>query len=244
MATQGGKLFEEKGTYDTASRESPVNQEIGLLEDPAAVQYGDTQNDIADMQRLGKNVVECWFHECTIVASLAEMESMAPTSGGQYHWVSEFAPAKYQKFLSYSAGWMSTLGWLASVSSSVFVMTTQIQSIIEITKSEFSFTSWQYTLIMLGFLLITIIFNTWWAKALPGLETMSLFGHLGGFLLVMIPLLVMAPKNCAKQVFTEVVNNGGWSNTGTTCLVFSSYGYLLRALDAFRDLEAFVDQGC
>jgi hypothetical protein len=56
----------------------------------------------------------------TIVASLAEMESMAPTSGGmygcfrdqilglmeigQYHWVSEFSPPKYQKILSYTAG--------------------------------------------------------------------------------------------------------------------------------------------
>ena len=40
----------------------------------------------------------------TIVASLAEMESMAPTSGGQYHWVSEFAPEEYQKFFSYAAG--------------------------------------------------------------------------------------------------------------------------------------------
>jgi hypothetical protein len=28
----------------------------------------------------------------------------APTSGGQYHWVSEFAPKKYQKFLSYMTG--------------------------------------------------------------------------------------------------------------------------------------------
>lgn len=28
----------------------------------------------------------------------------APTSGGQYHWVSEFAPAKYQRFLSYFTG--------------------------------------------------------------------------------------------------------------------------------------------
>lgn len=36
---------------------------------------------------------------------------------------------------------------------------------------------------------------------------------------MMIPLLIMAPKNSAKQVFTEVVNNGGWSNTGTACLV-------------------------
>ena len=59
----------------------------------------------------------------TIVASLAEMESMAPTSGGQYHWVSEFAPPEWQKFLSYASGWMSTLGWLASVASSTFVVT-------------------------------------------------------------------------------------------------------------------------
>jgi choline transport protein len=39
-----------------------------------------------------------------IIASLAEMSSMAPTSGGQYHWVSEFAPSKHQKFLSYTSG--------------------------------------------------------------------------------------------------------------------------------------------
>lgn len=36
--------------------------------------------------------------------SLAEMASMCPTSGGQYHWVSEFAPPKYQRFLSYMTG--------------------------------------------------------------------------------------------------------------------------------------------
>jgi amino acid permease len=41
-----------------------------------------------------------------IAASLAEMASMAPTSGGMYHWVSEFAPPKYQKFLSYMTGMM------------------------------------------------------------------------------------------------------------------------------------------
>lgn len=31
----------------------------------------------------------------------------APTAGGQYHWVSEFAPRKYQKFLSYITGMYS-----------------------------------------------------------------------------------------------------------------------------------------
>ena len=114
---------------------------------------------------------------------------------------------------------MSTLGWLASVSSSVFVLTTLVQSIINIAQESYSFAPWQYTLIMIGFLAITIVFNTWGAKALPMLETCSLFGHLAGFLITLIPLLVLAPKNSAKQVFTEVVNNGGWSNTGTSCLI-------------------------
>ena len=63
----------------------------------------------------------------SVVLSLAEMASMAPTAGGQYHWVSEFAPMSYQKSLSYVSGWMSTLGWLASTASSVFVCTTLIQ---------------------------------------------------------------------------------------------------------------------
>ena len=39
-----------------------------------------------------------------IAASLAEMASMAPTLGGMYHWVSEFAPPKYQRSLSYLTG--------------------------------------------------------------------------------------------------------------------------------------------
>jgi len=39
-----------------------------------------------------------------IVLSLAEMSSMAPTAGGQYHWVSEFAPEQYQRILSYLSG--------------------------------------------------------------------------------------------------------------------------------------------
>jgi choline transport protein len=43
-----------------------------------------------------------------------------------------------------------------------------------------------------------------------------LYGHLGGFLVVMIPLWVMCPKNSASDVFTSVVNSGGWSSKGTS----------------------------
>ena len=114
---------------------------------------------------------------------------------------------------------MSTLNWLASLASSVFVVTTLIEVLIDIRDPSFAFPNWQYTLIMLAVLVVTVLLNTWGAKVLPMLETVSLFGHIGGFVVTLIPLWVLAPKNSAHAVFAEVVNNGGWSNTGTSCLV-------------------------
>ena len=116
-------------------------------------------------------------------------------------------------------GWMSTLGWLASVASGPFVVTTLIEVLIDVTNPSFAFPNWQYTLIMLATLVLTIFLNTWGARVLPMLETVSLFGHIGGFIITLISLWVLAPKNPAHAVFAEVVNNGGWSNTGTSCLV-------------------------
>ncbi|KAK8177984.1 amino acid transporter-like protein [Phyllosticta citrichinensis] len=156
----------------------------------------------------------------TIVASLAEMQSMAPTSGGQYHWCSEFAPPRYQKFLSYSAGWMSTLGWLSSYASSAFVCATLIEICAEIVRPDFGFNNWQYTLLMIGLIVVTVSFNTVGAGSLPALETASLFGHFLGWLLVVIICWAMCrPLNAPREVFTSFVNSGGWSNMGTACLV-------------------------
>lgn len=42
---------------------------------------------------------------CPIYLSMAEMASMAPIAGAQYHWVSEFAPESLQRSLSYITGY-------------------------------------------------------------------------------------------------------------------------------------------
>jgi hypothetical protein len=53
------------------------------------------------------------YADCRIISAIEMFSSAfkhhltlsrAPTSGGQYHWVSEFAPPKYQKYLSYASG--------------------------------------------------------------------------------------------------------------------------------------------
>lgn len=48
--------------------------------------------------------ITTWFGFSCLIASMAEMASMAPTTGGQYHWVSEFSPKSTQRFLSYITG--------------------------------------------------------------------------------------------------------------------------------------------
>ena len=155
----------------------------------------------------------------SVVITMAEMTSMAPTSGGQYHWISEFSPPRYQKYLSYAAGWTSALGWLTDNASGYFILSTLVEALVEVYDPDWSFTRWQSTLVMIFFLITTIYFNTWGAKLLPGIEIVSVVFHMAGFVITIVPLWVLAPKNSASDVFGGIVNGGGWSNAGTSFFV-------------------------
>lgn len=50
--------------------------------------------------------VWCFVGYLPIILSMAEMSSMAPIAGAQYHWVSEFAPESCQRILSYLTGYV------------------------------------------------------------------------------------------------------------------------------------------
>lgn len=71
----------------------------------------------------------CWIGFIFINISMAEMGSMAPTTGGQYHWVSEFASRKHQKLISYLMGWLCVLGWQTGCASLAYLAGTQIQGL-------------------------------------------------------------------------------------------------------------------
>lgn len=45
-----------------------------------------------------------WLGTLSCFATLSELTSMAPTSGGQYHWVSMLAPSNVRQFASYITG--------------------------------------------------------------------------------------------------------------------------------------------
>ena len=61
-----------------------------------------------------------WGFSIITVLSLAEVASMYPVAGGQYNWVSIFAPSACQKFLSYITGWLGVLGWQTFTASAAY----------------------------------------------------------------------------------------------------------------------------
>ncbi|KAI5364589.1 Putative amino acid/polyamine transporter I [Septoria linicola] len=154
-----------------------------------------------------------------VYMSIAEMTSMAPTSGGQYHWVSEFAPQPAQKFLSYLVGWLCFTGWQCAITSITYLAGTVIQGLVILNTPSYIAESWHGTLLVIAVAAFAIIFNTILAKKLPMVEGLLLVLHVLGLFAIIITLWVLAPTANAKDVFTEFTNAGGWNSDGTAFMV-------------------------
>ncbi|OAQ74176.1 amino acid transporter [Pochonia chlamydosporia 170] len=164
----------------------------------------------------------CWSHigQFFIVLSLAEMASMAPTAGGQYHWVSEFSPREYQKVLSYLSGWLSTVSWQSIVALDAFQIGSIIQGLIALNDDSYSPTRWQGTLLVIASVIAVSLFNVFAAKHLPLAEGTFVTLYIFSFFPVVITLLVLAPKQSASEVFTHFTDNGaGWPSLPLTVMV-------------------------
>ncbi|KAH7128601.1 amino acid/polyamine transporter I [Dendryphion nanum] len=154
-----------------------------------------------------------------VIVSMAEMASMAPTSGGQYHWVSEFAPKEHQRFLSYVVGWLCVLGWQTGIPSIAYLAGTQIQGLIVLNNPTYMPERWHGTLLVIAVATFSIIFNTLLARKLPLIEGIILVLHIFGFFAIFITLWVLAPRSTSSQVFTTFQDNAGWGSIGLSCLV-------------------------
>jgi len=164
-----------------------------------------------------------------IVMSLAEMASMAPTSGGQYHWVSEFAPRRYQKFLSYMSGWLATTSWQAGSAGGSFLIGTIIQGIIIAYNPNYNPTKWQGTLFVFAVAAVAGIINVFFVSQLPHIQKVMIFPHGLGWIPIIVILWVLSPHPPASQALTNLQSNGGWEPIGLSLMIgqITSVYYLI-----------------
>ena len=160
------------------------------------------------------------FASIFIYLSIAEMASMSPTAGGQYHWVSEYAPPSCQKFLSYMTGWVIAIGWQGAVVSLSFSAGTIAQALIGLNNPSYQPQPWHGTLFVIAFVCFAIAFNILTSRYMPIVQSVLLVLHVLGLFAVTIPLLVMAPeKNSAKDALLVINNGGDWLTDGAALMV-------------------------
>jgi choline transport protein len=133
-------------------------------------------------------------------------------SGGQYHWVSEFAPKKHQQFLSYIAGWLSVLGWQTALVGSAYSVGLAVQGMIALNNPGYTVPASHGVVLTIGAVLLTIIFNTVLLRKLPALEGAMMVIHVFAFIAVFTVLWVMGDRAPASEVFTEWTDPQGWGS--------------------------------
>ena len=144
---------------------------------------------------------------------------MAPTSGGQYHWVALLAPGKWSVRASWITGWISVLAWIAATASPAFLGATLLQGLFVLNDQNYVFQRWHGTLLYFAIIFLAVIVNIFLIKFLPYLETIILILHVGLFFALLVPLVYLAPQHSARFVFTDFENLGGWSLGGVAWCV-------------------------
>ncbi|KAK7957887.1 amino acid/polyamine transporter I [Apiospora saccharicola] len=157
-----------------------------------------------------------WAGTLSVSAVLSELVSMAPTSGGQYHWVSMLAPPSSRKFSGYITGWLTIAGWQATVASGLLLNGTLIQAIILLTHPGYAdnMQIWHGTLLSWAVALLSFTINTSIGSVLAKFEIVVLFLHVLGFFAVLIPIVTLGDHTSARDVFKTFLNGGECQTQG------------------------------
>ncbi|KAH6974398.1 amino acid permease [Ilyonectria sp. MPI-CAGE-AT-0026] len=165
------------------------------------------------------NYVMCFLCTVCITLSLAEIASIYPTAGGQYHWVAALSSASRKSGPAFATGWVSIGGQLVFSASAAFAAGLEVQGLIIMNRSQYEPTRWHGMLLYWAILAYSCVANVWGIKLLPHTNMAAGVIHVAGFMGTVITILVMSDKNPSSFVFVESENSSGWSNDAVSWLV-------------------------
>ncbi|KAL4962470.1 putative GABA permease [Aspergillus stella-maris] len=166
---------------------------------PAAIVYGMIISTLGNL---------------TIALSLAELASLHPTAGAQYHW-SYFLAPRGRRFISFFQGWVTVFSWSALVCIAPFFIGNQIQGMVKLANPTYEMERWRGTLLMWAVALIPIIINIFARKVLAGIEVAAGIMHVVFLPVTIAVFVILAPRNPDAFVWETFVSGlTGWENPG------------------------------
>ncbi|KLP12781.1 HNM1-Choline permease [Fusarium fujikuroi] len=202
-------------------------------------------------------VIVAFFGSLCSASSLAELASSYPTAGGQYHFVAKLSPKTSRPLTSWLAGYISTLGWIASAGSAPFLAGTQIQGLLVLNYPDsYVFQRWHGTLLFWAVLLGSACICIFCSNKLPLIEKLTLVLHVTFFIAIIVTMAVTSPtKHSAEWVFSHFENNSGWGNDAvawsigllSSCYVLIGYDGATHLSEEMNNAEMGVPRamvGC
>ncbi|CAF1107087.1 unnamed protein product [Adineta ricciae] len=148
-----------------------------------------------------------------IAASLAEICSAYPTSGGVYYWSAMLANKRWAPVTSWITGWLGLVGNWTVTTSICFSGGQLILSAIGLWNEAYVPAAWHVVLIYWAVLFVALCVNIWLAKYLDFINTMCVYWTAASVLIILITVLTMARggRRSASYVFTEFdATRAGW----------------------------------
>ena len=176
------------------------------------------------------NIIWGWLAVSLIIlcvaASLGEITSVYPTSGGVYYQTFMIAAPSYRRIASWICGWAFVVGNITITLAVNFGTTTFFAACINVFESEpgvgiFAGKPYQIYLIFVAITLLTNAVSALGNRWLPWLDTFAIFWTFAGLICIVVCTLAIAKngRHSAEYVFTEFdPSNSGWPAGWSFCV--------------------------
>jgi amino acid transporter len=157
--------------------------------------------------------------------TMSELVSAYPTSGGIYWWASKMGgPAA-----GFFTGWLNLIGLLAVTASVAYGAATFLDLTISTISSSWA-DGYSLTRVFILFVVILVlaaVMNIFRSHLLAVVNNISVWWHVAGAAIVILVLIIVPDTHQSVNfVFTERINNSGFSNNSYWFLVLP-LGFLL-----------------
>ncbi|EGP84260.1 uncharacterized protein MYCGRDRAFT_95525 [Zymoseptoria tritici IPO323] len=202
------------------------------------------RQEIQRQYRLFWSTILAYTGQLFIVLSIAEMSSMVPLGGGQYRFVSAFAPPKFERMLSYITGWICSVGWQTRFTAHCYIIANMGQALIDLQARPTGTGTWFFHLTVIAVAILLSCFNAFAAGHLSIAEGVFAICHVFVLVPILASLWVLADKGDFHYIFFKLTDNGGgWPYTGlSACVGQLTSMFIMLGSDAMVYISEEVEE--
>lgn len=165
----------------------------------------------AHIQQIIYEFLAACFYYAFIAASIAELASSIPSSGGVYHWASVTPGPHWGRSVGFFTGALNFFGWVFDLASIVNITANVAVQMYAVFHPALEIQAWHvyiaYLLINWGCCIFVIFCN----RLMPPLQSVGLFLIVGGGIITIIVVAAMPSEHASTSfVWTDWQNTTGW----------------------------------